>query len=94
MSSIPPHIRAIIDRRSGKAPAEVTPVAAGPPPTGKKAAKDKPAFHYKDIIRDAPSKKVVREYFAAKVAKLNEPPDSDDEAEEKKKPKQKTTKAK
>jgi len=92
MSSIPPHIRAIIDRRSGKAPAEITPVAAGPPPTGKKAAKDKPAFHYKDIIRDAPSRKVVREYFAAKVAKLNEPPDSDDE-EEKKKPK-KTTKAK
>jgi len=92
MSSIPPHIRAIIDRRSGKAPAEVTPVAAGPPPTGKKAAKDKPATHYKDIIRDAPSRKVVREYFAAKVAKLNEPPDSEDE-EEKKKPK-KTTKAK
>lgn len=92
MSSIPPHIRAIIDRRSGKAPAEVTPVAAGPPPTGKKAAKDKPATHYKDIIRDAPSRKVVREYFAAKVAKLNEPPDSEDE-EEKKKPK-KTPKAK
>ena len=92
-SSIPPHIKAILDRRAGKAPAETTPVAAGPPPTGKKAEKAKPAFHYKDIIRDAPSRKVVREYFAAKVAKLNEPPESDDEAEEKK-GKKKTTKAK
>jgi hypothetical protein len=36
---------------------------------------------------------VVREYFATKVAKLNEPPDSDDEAEAARKPK-KTTKAK
>jgi hypothetical protein len=94
MSSIPPHIKAILDRRSGKAPAETTPVAAGPPPTGKKAEKAKPAFHYKDIIRDAPSRKVVREYFAAKVAKLNEPPESDDEAEDGKKKPKKTTKAK
>jgi hypothetical protein len=90
-ASIPPHIQAILDRRAGKTPAPS--VAAGPPETGKKKKADKPAVHYKDIIRDAPSKKVVREYFAAKVAKMNEPPDSEDEDEEKKKPK-KTTKAK
>lgn len=92
MSSIPPHIQAILDRRAGKTPVE--PVAAGPPETGKRAAKEKPAMHYKDIIRDAPSRKVVREYFAAKVAKLNEPPESDDEAEDGKKKAKKTTKAK
>lgn len=90
-ASIPPHIKVILDRRAGKTPS--VPESAGPPPTGKKAAKDKPAMHYKDIIREKPSKKVVREYFATKVAKLNEPPDSDDEADAKPKPK-KTTKAK
>lgn len=89
--SLPPHIQIILDRRAGKVPAVAA--SAGPPPTGKKAAKDKPAMHYKDIIREKPSKKVVREYFAAKVAKLNEPPDSEDEEEKKAAPK-KTKKAK
>jgi hypothetical protein len=60
-----------------------------PAPPGKKA--EKPVASYKDIIRDVPSKKIVRDYFARKVAKLNEPPESDDE--EAKEPK-KTKKAK
>lgn len=60
-----------------------------PAPSGKKA--EKPVASYKDIIRDAPSKKIVREYFERKVAKLNEPPESEDD--EPKGPK-KTRKAK
>lgn len=81
-----------IDRRplGTHAVAHSTPA---PAPPGKKA--EKPVASYKDIIRDAPSKKIVRDYFARKVAKLNEPPESDDEEDAKKKSgAKKTTKVK
>lgn len=107
MSGIPPHILEILNRRAGKTTADIAPAPAGaidrrplgthavahskpaPAPSGKKA--EKPVASYKDIIRDAPGRKVVHDYFARKVAKMNEPPESDDE--ETKGPK-KTRKAK
>ena len=111
MSGIPPHILEILNRRAGKTTADIAPAPAGaidrrplgthavahskpaPAPSGKKA--EKPVASYKDIIRDAPSKKVVRDYFARKVAKMNEPPESDDEEDAKKKSgAKKTTKVK
>jgi hypothetical protein len=107
MSGIPPHILEILNRRNGKTTHDIAPAPAGavdrrplgttavahskpaPSSSGKKA--EKPVASYKDIIRDAPGRKVVHEYFARKVAKMNEPPDSEDD--EPKGPK-KTRKAK
>ena len=110
MSGIPPHILEILNRRAGKTTTDIAPAPAGaidrrplgthavahstpaPASSGKKV--EKPVASYKDIIRDAPSKKIVRDYFARKVAALNEPPESDDEDAKKKSGAKKTTKVK
>jgi hypothetical protein len=90
-TDIAPAPAGAIDRRplGTHAVAHSTPA---PAPPGKKA--EKPVASYKDIIRDVPSKKIVRDYFARKVAALNEPPDSDDEEAKKKSGAKKTTKVK